>query len=403
MIPRSIAIVGSSDLVERNGGSNYRYRPHSTVYYLTGISTEPFVAVFYCDESGKRNYWLFANQRNEQKVRWEGEKINIAEAEQHGFDHAFALPDLVKVLQEKTKDCKYCYFQGNADLHSTIKQIYNAVEVTPLEILVNEMRLIKHTSELRAMSQAGRVALAGHRACMEKARDGLGEYQLHALLLQEFYSHGMEEAYPSIVASGERACVLHYHDNNHKIKNGELVLIDAGAESNYYSSDITRVFPVSGKFTTPQRQVYELVLSAQNSAIEKATTAHTIADVHHAAVEVLCHGLIDLGILGVSFEEVIEKKLYLHYYMHGTSHWLGMDVHDPGDYQIDNQPRLLEVGMVITVEPGLYLNHPSVPLAFKNIGIRIEDDVAITNTAPCVISKGSYRTVDEIESLCVRD
>jgi Xaa-Pro aminopeptidase len=273
-------------------------------------------------------------------------------------------------------------------------------EFVSREFLLHEMRLFKSTDEQRAMRKAAQVSAGAHIRAMQYCRPGLTEYEIEAALLYEFKKHNMEAAYPSIVGGGANACVLHYRRNSDVLKDGDLLLIDAGAECDGYAADISRTFPVNGRFTPLQREVYEIVLRAQLAAIEEAIPGNHWNDPHDAAVKELTGGLIELGVLKGSRAKLIKGAAYKPYYMHRTGHWLGMDVHDVGDYKVDNEWRLLEPGMTLTVEPGLYFA-PGKGLAgeLHNIGIRIEDDVLITRNSNAVLTGGVPKSVADIEAL----
>jgi Xaa-Pro aminopeptidase len=270
-----------------------------------------------------------------------------------------------------------------------------------LEHLLHDMRLYKSRSEIRVMRAAARVACRAHRRAMQTCQPGMHEYQVEAELLHEFHSANMEPAYPSIVGGGANGCVLHYTENTAQLNDGELLLIDAGAEYDCYASDVTRTFPVNGRFSAAQKALYEVVLAAQTAAIKKVRPGNHWNAPHAAAVRVMTQGLIKLGILKGKSAELVKKEAYRRFYMHRTGHWLGMDVHDVGDYKVGNAWRELEPGMVLTVEPGLYIPAGSRGVARKwwNIGIRIEDDVLVTKDKPDVLSKAVPKSVAEIEAL----
>jgi Xaa-Pro aminopeptidase len=268
--------------------------------------------------------------------------------------------------------------------------------------LLHELRLIKSKAEIDLMREAGQIAVRAHKRAMQHCKPGLNEYQVEAELLYEFFKAGCRApAYTSIVAGGDNACILHYNENNQVLKDGDLLLIDAGCEHESYASDITRTFPVNGKFTPEQKAIYELVLKAQLEAIEKVKPGNHWDDPHNTTVRVLTEGLVELGLLQGDVAKLIESGAYRDFYMHRAGHWLGMDVHDVGDYKIDGKWRQLEPGMVLTVEPGLYIapNNDKVDARWRGIGVRIEDDVAVTRSGYEVLTAGLAKTVAEIESL----
>jgi Xaa-Pro aminopeptidase len=271
-------------------------------------------------------------------------------------------------------------------------------EFVSLEFLLHEMRLFKSADEQRAMRKASQVSAAAHVRAMRHCRPGRTEYEIEAALLYEFKSHYMEPAYPSIVGGGANACILHYRRNSDVLKDGDLLLIDAGAEYDGYAADISRTFPVNGRFTPLQREIYEIVLGAQLAAIKEAVPGNHWNDPHDAAVKELTAGLVELGVLKGSRAKLIKEGAYKPFYMHRTGHWLGMDVHDVGDYKVDNEWRLLEPGMTLTVEPGLYFAaSKNLPRELHNIGIRIEDDVLVTRDGNSVLTAAAPKTVAEIE------
>jgi Xaa-Pro aminopeptidase len=274
-------------------------------------------------------------------------------------------------------------------------------EIHGLDHMLHDMRLYKSREELRVMRKSARVAIEAHQRAMQVCRPGMNEAQIHAELLHTFVSQQCEPSYMPIVGGGENACVLHYIENNAALNDGELLLIDAGAEYDGYASDITRTFPVNGTFSSEQRALYDLVLAAQLEAIDHARPGNQWDDIHDAAVRVVTRGLVDMGILKGKPESIIEDESFTRLYVHKTGHWLGLDVHDVGEYQIDGHSRELEPGMVLTVEPGIYIrpDDESVDKRWRGIGIRIEDDVAVTRDDPQVLSDGLIKKAEDIEAL----
>jgi len=278
--------------------------------------------------------------------------------------------------------------------------VHTPQEFVALDHLLHDMRLYKSRSEISAMRKSAKVAVAAHQRAMRATRPGLCEYEVEAEFHHEFRRNNATASYNAIVAGGANACTLHYVDNRAVLQDGDLLLIDAGCELDYYASDVTRTFPVNGRFSPEQRAVYEIVLEAQEAAIAKTIRGNHWNDPHDAAVRVITRGLKKLGLLDGSLPKLIREEAYRPYYMHRTGHWIGMDVHDVGDYKVGDEWRVLETGMVTTVEPGLYLpDTRSVPKRFRNIGIRIEDDVAVTASGPDVLSKGLVKDPDDIEAL----
>ena len=269
-----------------------------------------------------------------------------------------------------------------------------------LDHLLHDMRLYKSRSEISAMRKSAKVAVAAHKRAMQVTRPGMYEYEVEAEFRHEFRRCGAWASYSPIVGGGANACTLHYVENAAVLNDGELLLIDAGCELDYYASDITRTFPVNGRFSPEQRAVYEIVLEAQRAAIEKTVKGNHWNEPHDAAVRVITKGLRKLGLLDGSLPKLIKDEAYRSFYMHRTGHWIGMDVHDVGDYKVGDEWRVLETGMVTTVEPGIYIpNKRTIPKSFRNIGVRIEDDVAVTSNGPDVLSKGLVSDPDDIEAL----
>jgi Xaa-Pro aminopeptidase len=273
-------------------------------------------------------------------------------------------------------------------------------EFVSLEYLLHDMRLFKSRDEIASMKKAAKISVQAHINAMKICQPGMYEYELEAELLYEFNRNGAGWAYSSIVGSGANSCILHYTENDQKMNDGDMVLIDAGAEYDSYAADISRTFPVNGRFSAPQKEIYDVVLDAQNAAMKAARPGNHWNDPHNAAVKVLTKGMVELGLLKGTPGKLIKEGKYAKYYMHRTGHWLGMDVHDVGDYKVDDEWRLLEKGMTMTVEPGLYIPHGSRGAKrWWDIGVRIEDDIVITNDGCELLTKGLPRTTDEIESV----
>ena len=347
---------------------------------------------------------------------WHGRRTGLEGAcDLYGADDAFPIDDLDDILPGLLEGRERIFYtMGNDQAYDQrvvgwVKQVRDMSrsgvhapdEFISLTHILHEMRLYKSRQEIMAIRQAVRISGLGHQRAMEVCRPGMTEYQIEAELLHEFMRHGARSpAYPPIVGSGANSCILHYTENRDELRAGDILLIDAGAEYDFYASDITRSFPVSGEFNREQELIYELVLSAQLAAIEQVKPGNHWNDPHDTAIEVLTDGLLELGILRGTRKKLISDQAYSRYYMHRTGHWLGMDVHDVGDYKLDGEWRMLDVGMILTVEPGLYFP-PARGLAKKwwNIGIRIEDDVLVTPTGHDVLSKHIPKGVAEIERL----
>jgi Xaa-Pro aminopeptidase len=406
-----VAFVPTAPERVRNRDSHYPYRFDSHFYYLTGF-TEPEAAVVLA--SGKSI--LFCRERNEDREIWDGFRYGPEAArERFGFDEAYPIAKLDEQMIGLLENQRALYYPMGADLEwdSRAMAWLNAVRakaragIAAPESLrdvrgaVDDMRLLKDAHELGVMRRAARIAAAAHRRAMQRTRAGRTEYEVEAELLYEFRRNGAQfPAYSPIVAGGANACVLHYVANDAMLRDGDLLLIDAGCELDGYASDITRTFPVNGRFSVAQREVYEIVLSAQRAALETVRAGGAWNEPHDAAVKTLAQGMIDLGLLSGGLAEVLEKETYKRFYMHRTGHWLGLDVHDAGDYKRAGEWRALAPGMVLTVEPGLYIRAADdVPQRLRNIGVRIEDDVLVTQNGYEVLTAEAPKTVDDIEAL----
>ena len=409
-----IVILPSAPVRTRSRDVEYNYRQDSDFYYMTGFAEPESVAVLV---PGRANgeYLLFCRERDRKREQWDGLRAGQAGAIEHyGADDAFPIEDLDDILPGIMESCERVYYTMGmyADFDTRIAEWVNTLraklnrgvhtpqEFVALDHLLHDMRLYKSRGEISAMRKSAKVAVEAHKRAMRITEPGLFEYEVEAEFRHEFRRNDAWVSYSPIVAGGKNACILHYVENNVELKDGDLLLIDAGCELDYYASDITRTFPVNGRFSPEQRAVYEIVLEAQHAAIEKTLVGNHWNEPHDAAVRVITKGLKKLGLLEGSLPRLIKDGAYQPYYMHRTGHWIGMDVHDVGDYKVGDEWRMLEAGMVTTVEPGIYIgNSRKVPKAFRNIGIRIEDDVAVTNKGPDVLSKGLVTDPDDIESL----
>jgi Xaa-Pro aminopeptidase len=348
---------------------------------------------------------------------WTGEYAGLEGAcHLYGADDAFPIEDLDEILPGllENRERVFYPFGQDKELDQRVLEwvhvlrnrsragIDAPVELVSLEHVVHDMRIHKSQAEIQVMRKAAKVSAQAHVRAMKTCKAGLYEYQIEAELLHEFMQHGMRSpAYPSIVAGGSNACILHYIENKYVLKDGDLLFIDAGAFHDRYAADITRTFPVSGRFNEAQKALYELVLKAQLAAIDKVRAGNRWNEPHEAVLQVLTKGLVKLGILKGRISKLIKDEAYKPFYMHKTGHWLGMDVHDVGKYKISDQWRMLEPGMVLTVEPGLYIpkDCKTVDKKWRGIGIRIEDDILVTFDGCEVMSKGAPKTVSEIERL----
>ena len=411
----AIAILPTAPERIRNRDAEYRYRPDSDFYYLTGFP-EPEAVLVLAPGRRQGEALLFCRERDPEKETWTGRRAGPEGAvADYGFDDAFPIGDIDDILPGLLEDRERVFYtmgvykDFDERLIGWINRLRAASragqrppeEFVALEHLLHDMRLYKSAAELRAMRKAAQVAAAAHVRAMQACRPGMMEYELEAEFCHEFRRHGCEHAYTPIVGGGENACILHYTENDARLNDGDLVLIDAGAEFDCYASDITRTFPVNGVFSKPQRALYELVLKAQRAAIRRIRPGAHWNQPHEAAVRTLTRGLVDLGILKGQPAKLVKDEAYRRFYMHRTGHWLGMDVHDVGDYKVGDEWRVLEPGMVMTVEPGLYIPPGSKGVAKKwwGIGIRIEDDVAVTRDGCEVLTDAVPKTVAGIEAL----
>ncbi|MDO9422369.1 MAG: aminopeptidase P N-terminal domain-containing protein [Herminiimonas sp.] len=423
-----IAIIPTAPEVMRNRDADYPYRHDSYFYYLSGFTEPESVIVLLAGE--KSQSILFCREKNLEREIWDGFRYGPEAARStFGFDAAYPIEAIDTELPKLMANAQGLFYALGSDskLDGQVQRWLQTVRsqaragVTPpsaaydLQVLLDEMRLSKDAGEIDIMQRSADIAAAAHRRAMRMARPGLREYHLEAEILHEFRNNGSQfPAYGSIVATGANACVLHYRASDAELKDGDLVLIDAGCELDSYASDITRAFPVNGKFSGPQKELYEIVLASQYAAIEETRPGKRFMDGHDAAVKVLAQGMLDTGLLDKnkvgSLSDVIENRAYSQFYMHRTGHWLGMDVHDVGEYR-DAAPsgsekpwRTLQAGMVLTVEPGIYVRPAEgVPEQYWNIGIRIEDDALVTADGCHILSAAAPKTVADIEALMKHD
>ncbi len=416
MGPNSIAILPSAPVAVRNRDVDYHYRSDSDFYYLTGFPEPEAVAVLIPGRK-QAEYVLFCRESDKKREMWDGARAGQEGAcEQYGADDSFPIGDLNEILPRMLEQCERVFYamgcnpELDKQLGEWVNKLRNAsrsgrhgpLEFVAVDHYLHDMRLYKSRSEIKAMRMAAKISAKAHQRAMSACKPGMMEYQLEAEIIHECARLGARfQAYPAIVGGGGNSCVLHYIDNKDKLQDGDLVLIDAGCEYDYYASDITRTFPINGLFSAAQRELYELVLAAQEAAIAKVRPGNHWDDPHQAAVKVVTKGLVELGILKGSVAKLIKEKAYSKYYVHSSGHWLGMDVHDVGDYKVDGEWRQLEPGMALTVEPGIYIpkGMRGVAARWRNIGIRIEDDLLVTKDAPDVLTKDAPKTVEAIESL----
>jgi Xaa-Pro aminopeptidase len=416
MEPNSIAILSAAPEKIRNRDAHYAYRQDSDFYYLSGFpEPEAVLVVIPGREHGETI--LFCREKDRTREIWDGYRAGQEGAcAEYGADDAFPIGDIDEILPGLLEGRERVYYSLGHDQvfdqqvmgwvnHIRDKIRSGAVppgEFLNLDHIVHDLRLFKSAAEIRIMRKAAQISAHAHSEAMKASAAGKYEYELEAQLQYDFLRSGSRSpAYTSIVGSGDNACTLHYIENTRQMKDGELVLIDAGCELEYYASDITRTFPVNGQFSTEQKAIYQLVLDAQAAAIELVKPGNHWNAPHEISVTVITQGLVDLGLLTGNVDKLIADNAYKPFYMHRIGHWLGMDVHDVGDYKIEGEWRLLEAGMVMTVEPGIYIapDDTSVAKKWRGIGVRIEDDVLVTKDGNEVLSIDAPKTIDAIEQL----
>ncbi len=412
----TIAILPSSTIKNRNNDADFPFRQDSDFFYMSGFN-EPDAVLALIPGREHGEAVLFCRERNPEKEMWDGKILGPEGAiETLGVDDAFPISDIDDILPGliEGRD-KVFYAMGlDAQFDAKVMEWINVIrskvrsgahppgEFVALEYPLHELRLYKSKAEVAVMKRAAEISAKAHIAAMKASKPGLYEYNLEAEIMHTFLSNGARfPAYSSIVGGGENACILHYIDNIDRLKDGDLVLIDAGCELECYASDITRTFPVNGKFSDAQAAVYQVVLDAQIAAIKAVKPGNHWNHPHEAAVRVITQGLIDLEILSGELDDLIESEAYKPFYMHRTGHWLGLDVHDVGEYKTGGEWRVLEAGMVMTVEPGIYIapNAENVNSKWLGIGIRIEDDVVVTKKGATVLTDGVPKTIKDIEAL----
>ena len=413
--PDAIVIVAAAPERVRNNDAHYPYRQDSDFHYLSGFP-EPDAVLALVPGRAPSETILFCRERDIERERWDGPRAGTEGAVAlHGMDDAFPIDDIDDILPGLIEGRTRVYYHFGRDTEFDLKLIgwVNRVraqvrqgakpphEFVALSHLLHDLRLYKSRAELRLMRKSAQIAAEAHRRAMRATRVGLNEHEVEAELLHAFRKHGAVPSYEPIVGGGANGCVLHYRANNAELRDGDLLLVDAGAEYQCYASDITRTWPVNGRWSPEQRALYDLVLAAQLDAIDEVRVGRAFDAYHEAAVRTLTRGLCKLGLLAGSVEKNLREHAYRKFYMHKTGHWLGLDVHDAGDYRIDGEYRVLEPGMVVTVEPGLYIapDAKGVPAKWRGIGIRIEDDVVVTRGEPEVITAGVPSDPDQIEAL----
>ena len=411
----AIAILPAAPVRLRNGDVDYFYRPDSDFYYLTGFPEPEAVAVLLPGRP-HGEYVLFVRERDREREIWDGARAGPeGVVKSYGADDAFPIQDIDEILPGLLERCSRVFYTMGRHpefdqrvigwvnrLRAQAKQgLHTPQEFVALDHPLHELRLFKSRDELASMRRAARIACAAHRRALMATAPGRMEYEVMAEILHEFHRNRADISYHPIVGSGPNSCVLHYRNNDRQMKDGELLLIDAGCEYQYYASDVTRTLPVGGRYKARQRDVYEVVLEAQKAAIAKVQPGCHWNDPHDAAVRAITRGLVRIGLLRGRTAKLIKEGAYRRFFMHRTGHWLGMDVHDVGEYKVGEQWRLLEPGMVTTVEPGIYIPPGSKGVAREwwGIGVRIEDDVVVTHGDPEVLTASMPTDPDEIERL----
>lgn len=412
----SIAVIPTAPIYQRSNDQEHRFYPDNDFYYLTGFQEPEAVAVLVKSTEHGEQFILFNRRKDPFMEQWVGRRVGQEMAMQgYGADEAYVIDELEHKLPDLmlNKSTLYLTWGRYCKVDRLVKRCLNQVrskvragvhipdDIVNLEKLISEMRLIKQGYEVDQLRRAGQISVDAHKQALRACRPGNKEYQVHAELVGEFLRQGcQEEAYESIVAAGSNACILHYTENRGELKDGELLLVDAGGKYGFYAADITRTYPINGRFSAEQKAVYEVVLAAQLAAIDKVKAGESWSAMSDAAERVITEGLVELGILSGSVDGLLEQQAFKPYYMHRIGHWMGMDVHDVGRYKVDGQWRDLEVGMVTTVEPGLYFK-PGLEIDEKwiGIGIRIEDDLLVTETGHEVLTAGLAKEAEAVEQL----
>lgn len=413
MDENAIALIPASPVAVRSRDTEYPYRPDSNFFYLTGF-VEPEALLVLIPGRKAGEYLMFCRDRDPEKETWHGRRLGVDRApEALGADDSFPIDDVDEILPGLLEGRQHVYHtlgknqSFDAQLLSWLKKSRMARRSSDdpdafisLDYHLHDMRVLKTRAEQKQLKAAAKLSAKGHVAAMKACKPGMKEYELEAALIHAYKKEGGEHAFLPIVGGGENGCILHYTENNQTLNSGDLVLIDSGAEVRGYAGDISRTFPVNGQFSDAQAKLYNIVLNANLAGIAACKPGNHWQDPHDAAVKVLTKGLKELGILKGSLATLLKKEAYKPYYMHKTGHWLGLDVHDVGDYKVDGEWRLLEPGMCLTIEPGLYIGDSrNIPKPYRNIGIRIEDDVLITAKGCEVITGDVPKQVDDIEAL----
>ncbi len=418
----SVAILPAAPVLMRNRDAEHTYRQDSDFHYLTGFPEPEAVAVL-IPKRKHAEYILFCRERDPEMETWHGRRAGLDGAmEEYGADDAFPITDIDDILPGLLENCERVFYAMGCNsgfdnqVNGWVNQlrdkaragVHTPGEFVALDHLLHDMRLYKSRTEITAMRKAAKISAQAHIRAMQMTKPGMMEYEIEAEFQHHYKQNGCEHAYISIVGGGENGCILHYTENNAQLRDGDLLLIDAGAENDLYAADITRTFPVNGSFSPEQKALYQIVLDAQLAAIDKVKPGNHWNEPHEAAVKVITKGLMKLGLLKGNLRTLIKEQAYRTFYMHRTGHWLGMDVHDVGDYKVGDVWRELEPGMVLTVEPGLYIapgtkvGKRAVAKKWQGIGIRIEDDVLVTKDGCDILSKDAPKTINDIETLMAK-
>ena len=418
MAPKSVAIIPGAHDTRRSNDTHYRFRQDSDFFYLTGFEEPDALAVI--KPEGDTKYTLFVRPRDPEREIWDGRRAGVEGAKsEFGAEESFPIAEFESKLAEFLDGADVLYYRlgVDSDLDNTIikelsrmrslnrKPVHPPQTIVDPATIVHEMRVLKSDDEIAIMQTSADIAAEAHCEAMKTVRAGMQEYQIEALIEQVFRRHGASgPAYTSIVGGGPNATVLHYINNDAELHDGDLLLIDAGAEYKGYASDITRTFPINGRYTKAQREIYDLVLKAQMQCVEMVRPGVTHEQLKRHSIEVLTEGMVELGLLKGDPEELIKEAKHEQFYMHGLGHMIGIDVHDVGRYYLGQESRPLEPGVVMTVEPGLYIspNTKDVPEQYLGIGVRIEDDVLCTNNGPRVLTNKVPKQAEEIEELMAR-
>ena len=415
MTPNSVAIIPSAREATRSNDTHYRFRQDSDFFYLTGFEEPQSIAVI-----KSNHYTLFVRPRDPEREIWDGRRAGVDGAKsEFGADESFPISEFDERLQDALDGAEVLYYRlgVNRELDDSIigqislmrsvnrKPVHPPQTIVDPATIVHEMRVLKSSDEVELMQRAADIAAEAHCEAMKAARPGMQEYEIEALIERVFRQRGSAApAYTSIVGAGANATVLHYINNDGELRDGDLLLVDAGAEYKGYASDITRTYPINGKFTKPQRDIYDLVLKTQMECVEMVRPGTTHDQLKQHSIKVITEGLVELGLLQGKPEELIKEKKHEQFYMHGLGHMLGIDVHDVGRYYYGKESRALEAGVVMTVEPGIYISPDTknVPAEYLGIGVRIEDDVLCTDNGPRVLTDKVPKLAEEIERLMAR-